>query len=143
MNEHHLIVKHSTSRGRDTMGYNIVAIWEGKSSYKTCGGGYDMLGTVFGQWLAANYKEKLNTLVPYDSDYSMRFYQEHGYQPHQENYGLFKGSQGLYLDGGCGLDCMISIAKKIGLSVKQLSDRKRCYTIGFIVTSLESEAPDA
>ncbi len=143
MHEHHLIVKHSTSRGRDTMGYSIVAIWEGKNSYKTCGGGYDMLGTVFGQWLYANYKEKLNTLVPYDPQYSDKFYQERGYYQALGNYGLFQYNEEFYLDGACGLSCMISIASKIGLNVKQLRDRKGCYTIGFIVRSLESEAFDA
>ena len=134
LKERHLVVKHSVSRGRDTYGYQIVALWDGNKRFATCGGGYDMLGAVFGDWLSANYMDRLKELVPYDEDLSMRMFQEKGYQPHQENYGLFCRQGHWCVDGACGLSTMLGLAEKIGLSVKQLSDRRGYCTIGFIVS---------
>lgn len=132
----YLKIKHSISRGRDTYGYNIVTLWDGNKRYATCGGGYDLLGTVFGEWLKCNYLERLKALKPYDEKYSMDFYNQHGYQPQQENYGLFCRNENLSLDGGCGLDCMISLARKIGLKIERNYNRKRNCTEGFLISEV-------
>ena len=35
--------KYTTSRGRDSYGYNICSLWvDGEKKASTCGGGYDM-----------------------------------------------------------------------------------------------------
>lgn len=47
----HLIITHTKSRARDTYGYNVITLWDGKDHFKACGGGYDMIGTVLGDWL--------------------------------------------------------------------------------------------
>ena len=125
MKETHLIIKHSVSRAKDSDGYNVVTIWDGNEKFRAMGGGYDMIGTCFGNWLEKNYSQRIKKLIPHDKEYSL--------SPN-DNYGLFvKKDGGFWLDGACGLDCMISIAKKVGLRVKRLGDNKKCYTIGFIV----------
>jgi len=61
--QHTLIIKWGTSRGRDTYGYNTCSLSENGHRRAACnGGGYDMLGTVFGHWLASTYRERLNAL---------------------------------------------------------------------------------
>lgn len=126
-----LKIKRTISNARDTQGWNIVTLSDGKQTFRTLGGGYDMLGTVLGKWIQKNYMERLKELKPYDSKYSMEFYQEHGYQPMQENYGLFDSQGKLYMDGACGIESMIDIAKKIGLSITRLYDREYKNTTGF------------
>ena len=132
----YLKIKNSISKGRDTYGYNIVSLWDGDIKYSTCGGGYDMLGAVFGRWLKANYIEQLKELTPYDEQYSMDFWKEHGYQPQQENYGLFSRNGNLSLDGACGLECMILLANKMGLSVTADYNRRRNCVEGFFVSEV-------
>lgn len=54
----------STSRGRDTYGYNLLTLREG--GYKvasTCGGGYDMMGTVLADFLVSTYPIRLAALA--------------------------------------------------------------------------------
>lgn len=49
---HELTVTWTVSRGRDTYGYNIVTLRERGDVVARCnGGGYDMRGTVFADWL--------------------------------------------------------------------------------------------
>lgn len=61
MNINHLRMSWSVSRGRDTYGYNICKLTDGNTGkqYRCMGGGYDMQGTVFGDWLEANYPDRL------------------------------------------------------------------------------------
>lgn len=64
---HTLYVKWGTSRGRDTYGYTTCALWEHGRRLASCnGGGYDMRGTVFGNWLAAAYRDRLLKLKAKD-----------------------------------------------------------------------------
>jgi len=113
-----LKIKRSTSRGRDSYGYTLFTLWDGDKKYRTCGGGYDMLGAVFGEWLKDNYLERLKGLTPYDEEYSMNFYKEHGYQPKQENYGLFCRNGRWAVDGACGMSSMERLAGNIGLLIR-------------------------
>lgn len=59
-----LALSWSVSRGRDTYGYNICRLDDTSTGdrFKCMGGGYDMQGTVFGEWLAANYQPELLAL---------------------------------------------------------------------------------
>lgn len=107
-----LEIKWSVSKARDTMGYNICTLIDRDHKFKTYGGGYDMVGTVFGQWLKANYMPLIKEKV----------------KPHKDGggaYGLFVYNGEFYLDGACGLSCMVEIAKAIGLKVGQLYSEGR------------------
>ena len=61
MKINHLSISWSISRGRDTYGYNICRLdsRQSGSRYRCSGGGYDMIGTVFGNWLEAEYQREL------------------------------------------------------------------------------------
>jgi hypothetical protein len=136
----HLILSWSTSKGRDTYGYNICRLDDRNKGqrFRTIGGGYDMIGTVFGQWLEANYQKELieisqrahtvynQQLEWVTSDRSDRLY--------GMTYRVIGGR--ITLDGACGLECMIRIAEAIGLDVERdyiTKGRRRGETIGWYV----------
>lgn len=120
--------KWTISRGRDTYGYNICTLLvEGEKVGKTCGGGYDMQGTVLGQWLQNEFQYELqkrfineiNTVT--DKDY--RTGSEYCYKSISDFYGAHvAGSKGtkliITLDGGCGIESMKRIAEAIGITFK-------------------------
>lgn len=109
----------TTSRSREYYGCPIVTLYDGLKKFKATGGGYDMLGSVFGQWLMANYREKIIQLTPH---------QDGGF------YGLNRYSTGSWhLDGACGLDCVKTIAKAIGLDVQSIWNERKKTTTHFIV----------
>lgn len=131
-----LNISWSVSRGQDTYGYNIARLDDRNTGkrYRTCGGGYDMLGTVFGQWLADVFQEQLHahviTLSLEDCGYQVA-----GYLKNKELYGLtLTPKNTVQLDGACGLSSMVRIAEAIGLEVSYNHD-KRGRTIGFFVSS--------
>lgn len=100
-----LSIKWTVSKARDSYGYNVITLHDENTKYKANGGGYDMVGTVFASWLWANYKQLIiNTIKPRS----------------QEFYGFNEYSGACYIDGACGLDCMLAIAKEIGLKVHKL-----------------------
>lgn len=104
-----LSLKWTVSRGRDTYGYNIVTLTDQSTGkkYRTNGGNYDMQGVVFSRWMDDNYRERYQGLDV--SSY----------------YGLYVGSDGhMYTDGACGLNCMLRIAKAIGLDCQEVYSRK-------------------
>lgn len=113
-----LEIKWTISRGRDTYGYNILTLYDGDAKHRANGGGYDMLGKVFGSWLMANYKEKIIALTP-SAKAIKPFESNEGY------YGLFNYEGNFYLDGACGFNCMEEIAHAIGLTLKKIYSRDR------------------
>lgn len=132
----HLSISWSTSKGRDSYGYNICRLDSANTGkrYKTCGGGYDMLGTVFGQWLMSEHMAELKTLVSgfelEDCDYVVKGFK----RPKNGFYGLTIRPDGsISLDGGCGLSCVQTIGDALGFSFKWLGNRKG-HTVGYIVT---------
>lgn len=53
----------TVSRGRDTYGYNICTLYaDGERVARCNGGGYDMKGTVFGDFIAKRYADRLLAL---------------------------------------------------------------------------------
>ena len=126
----YLALTWSTSRGRDTYGYNIARLddTETGNRYRTCGGGYDMTGTVFGDWLAARHQDALKALHTESEPYAQT-----SRRKHPKLYGLFFRADGsAYCDGACGIESMIRIAEAIGLSVRRTHNRKG-HTTGFHV----------
>ena len=131
----YLALSWSTSRGRDTYGYNICRLDSRlrKQRYRTCGGGYDMVGTVLGDYLENAFTPRLleikhragriwspltGTVEPaHDSLYGMSYRADTGK---------------LTLDGACGEDCIVRIAETIG--VKLMPDRnKHGRRVGYFV----------
>lgn len=134
----HLVLSWSVSKGRDTYGYNICRLDDRNSGkrYRTIGGGYDMIGTVFGEWLQDNYQEQLQAIKArshYITD-------ENGTQanPRTDNlYGMrWKTDNIVSLDGACGIESMIRIAEAIGLEVERdciKKGQRRGETVGWYV----------
>lgn len=143
-----LVLSWTTSKGRDTYGYNICRLDDRETGerFRCMGGGYDMVGTVFAQWLCANYQEKL---LKIKDRAAYTFSKEHGNTPNNSPDTVFYGMRfyvddnRIYIDGACGLDCVINIAEKIGLDVERDYIKKgvnRGRTIGwFISESINSE----
>lgn len=125
----------STSKGRDTYGYNIARLDDSKTKerFKCMGGGYDMTGTCFGDWLASNYQERL--LAIKDQAHRVWNGSEQIVPPSPNLYGMsydVKANK-VTCDGGCGINSMIKIAEAIGLEVQSTSNKKGHCT-GFIVS---------
>lgn len=135
LNINHLSISWTTSRGRETYGYNICRLDDRNNGkrYRTCGGGYDMVGTVFGEWLADVYQERLQALVKTlpleDCGYAVA-----GYLRCKDMYGLTVSPKGnVTLDGACGINSMTHIAEALGLEV-QWEGNKKGHTIGYFVS---------
>lgn len=139
-----LALSWSVSRGRDTYGYNICRLDDTSTGdrFKCMGGGYDMVGTVFGDWLAANYQPELLAL----KDRAGAVWEEAGGRKSADRadrlYGMVYREKDsvVILDGACGLDCMIRIAEAIGLDVERdyiAKGRRRGETVGWYVSEAE------
>jgi hypothetical protein len=110
----------------DTYGYNICKLTCNGGKWTTCGGGYDMIGTVVGKYLQDMWQDELQAfvvknqadLVPYGSE-------SLGWKQLPDYYGLFVKQDGnVLLDGGCGLECMLKIAEAIGLTYQKVVNKK-------------------
>lgn len=132
----------STSKARDTYGYNIVRLDDEATGqrYKTCGGGYDMVGTVLADWLTATCQDELKAFCQANKRALVGAYG--GYWKHPDLYGMFvdmdKGT--VRLDGGCGESSIIRIAEAIGLKVEYKTEKKRgkgYEKTGFYVSKAE------
>lgn len=130
-----LTLKHSISKAQDSYGYNRITLTDtltGKK-YACVGGGYNMIGTVFAEWMQDNYQTELLAIAHkayyvYDSKTL-----SHNPLP-QTYYGMtaYTHKSFVSLDGACGLECMLDIAQAIGLSVQRQTNSKG-QLIGFFV----------
>lgn len=114
----------SVSRGRDSYGYNICRLDDTTTGkrYKCNGGGYDMTGTVFGDWLEDVYQDRVLALAAGDKKF----------------YGLRVNDGKAHLDGACGIDCMLDVARAIGLEVQRYHNKKGATT-GWLICEPEGE----
>lgn len=138
----------SVSRGMSTYGYNICRLDDNATGkrFRCNGGGYDMVGTVIGQWLQSEYQERLLTLR--DKAHS-RYSKAEGYTTKQDN-NAFQARSSIYgmcfhaddnrvsLDGACGASCMIGIAAAIGVRVTANYNRRKQRNDGYFVTDFGS-----
>jgi len=135
VSETYLAVRWSTSRGRDTYGYNICSVTDQATSkrYSCKGGGYDMLGTSFGAWLTETYQDALREIgdrahITYNETFDVT-------RNDDGLYGMYRYADGrISLDGASGIESMLKIAKTLGIGVRTTRDRKG-HTTGYIVTS--------
>lgn len=138
----HLAISRSVSRGRDTYGYNICRLDDRTTGkrYKCNGGGYDMVGTVFGEWLQDVYQAELLKIA----DRAHNIYtKESGFKSPDDKtksrlYGMTwdVSEASVILDGACGIEPMIRIAEAIDLEVQReykKTGRNRGQTLGYYV----------
>ena len=112
----------SVSRDQDTYGYTIYRLDDRETGkrYSCKGGGYDMLGKVFGDWLQDVYQKELVAHVA---------------NLVQTDCGFAVSNGTITLDGACGLKSMIRIAEAIGLDVQceyQKTGRNRGATLDYL-----------
>ena len=134
----HLVLSWSVSKGRATYGYNICRLDDRNNGkrFLCMGGGYDMIGTVFGEWLQENYQEKLQEIKArshYITDENGT-----GSNPRSDSlYGMrWKTDNTISLDGACGIESMTRIAEAIGLEVERdyiKKGKRRGETVGWYV----------
>lgn len=143
-----LALSWSTSRAVDTYGYNIARLDDSTTGarYRCSGGGYDMVGTVFGEWFAKTHQDKLRALVAANArEFVDAGYVTRGYLRHPDKfYGLNVRPDGsVTLDGACGIESMIRIVEACGMEVQRTYRGKgRNQRLdGFIVSEpVESDA---
>ena len=158
----YLTVKWSTSRGRETYGYNICTVTDQETGkhFRCMGGGYDMLGTSIGEWIQDTYQDRL---VAISNQAYMRRTENTGdktglWNQEKNDKGLYgmsyyvhsnlnqeKNDKGLYgmsyyvhsnlvvLDGACGINSIETIAKAIGVKLSRTWNQKG-HTTGYVVT---------
>lgn len=92
----------------------------GTSKLVEVGMGYDMVGSLFGQWLNSNYEDKLTKLAQ-DNAHKMT---SPGYFGSETDfYGLYAilGDNGEvvkgYVNGMCGLSCVRRLARMVGVHI--------------------------
>jgi len=130
----YLSVTWGISKARDTYGYNRVQVQDTETGkrFSACGGGYDMLGSAFGEWLQKTHQELLLCHANMAHDICEQMEQGKPWARTENRQGLYgmtlntrQGVQDISLDGGCGLDCMIRIARAIGLTVDPIKTYNR------------------
>lgn len=142
----------STSRGVDTYGYNICRLddCDNKKRYRTNGVGYDMVGTVFGEWLADVYQERLLKEL---KDRTYYIWSKDGFKTREDVNCASKRKFSIYgstyntekntitLDGACGFSEMTSIADMIGLELHAVHEGKGKHRklTGWIVSEKEQQ----
>jgi len=135
MNINKATIKWTISKARDTYGYNVVTLLDvdtGKK-YKAMGGGYDMTGTVFADWMEDTQQARLKTLA---EQAQCRVFREGGEYKGREYIaaGALYGLTAHYadgvldrvsMDGACGLSSIENICEAAGLCVEKGYDRSK------------------
>lgn len=120
--------KWTTSKGRDTYGYNICSLYvDGKKVTSCNGGGYDMKGTCLGEFIKMQFLEDLKKLpANYGSGDNHRgFYGLVFYNPKTGNRKPeFEEGFKVSLDGACGFSSMERVLNAIGYKIKYISQSK-------------------
>lgn len=149
-----LSLKWSISRGQETYGWNILTMTDqltGKK-YRANGGGYDMTGTVFGDWLEDRHQDRLMEI---HHRAASTYSKDGGYVVSDEDRASYSDPNGvLYgmtyhidsgrvlLDGGSGIESMLRIAKNIGLDIIRTykpSGKNRGETTGYVASAILQE----
>ncbi len=132
----------TVSRGRDTYGYNICTLLvDGEKKGKCMGGGYDMTGTAFGEWIEKDYQPQLLDFFKKYLLYPAANSYEDGnetiaaiYPPDFYGVTLYKYADPkknrIGLDGKYGFESIRKVAKAIGISLEwnRESDRYKNHS---------------
>lgn len=139
--------KWTVSKGRDTYGYNICTLLvDGEVVGRCNGGGYDMQGTAFGEWIQNAYQDKLRQLFAADiknieTNENCRTYNTNKgvvikHMPGSGFYGVtiywdtMSKTARISLDGACGFNSIQRIAEAIGITLQwnKESDRYKNHS---------------
>lgn len=127
----------TTSRARDSYGWNICTLkgFKGDKIASTCGGGYDMKGTVLGEMINKYFTYELKKLVANSGsmDTPSGFYGLSHYNPNAKTskrrfLKRATSNTRTYVDGGCGFDSMRRILEKIGYKIEFVKETKNSST---------------
>lgn len=140
-----LAISWAVSRGRDTYGYNICRLDDVRTGqrFRTCGGGYDMVGTVLGDWLEDVKHSELMTLIGnnpelayYDSIDSKRLE-----TPTRPNalygvYAYYKDGKlvEVKVDGGCGVNSVQRVIEVLGYTFESVYNKRKQTTTDYIIS---------
>lgn len=149
MSDRYLELTWSTSRGRDTYGYNICKLstgYRGKT-YRTCGGGYDMTGTVLGDFIEAEYQDRLQEIsgragAMYGKNMPYTSVDRSGPDAHIALYGMTVNldTGHVSIDGACGVSSVQRIGEAIGLQFRATLSARKGHVTGYIVSDARDNA---
>ena len=130
----YLRVVWSISRGRETYGYNICSVRPAETgkTQRCSGGGYDMLGTSVGNWIEDAYQGRLQSIremagAVYRDGHGQYFHDG----AHLDGMVNYVGGS-VRIDGACGIEEVLRIARAIGLTMTATYNRKGHVT-GYLV----------
>jgi hypothetical protein len=136
--------KHTTSKGRDTYGYNICTIRVHVSQFgntpalftgRCNGGGYDMVGTSLAEALCAMPEAQARLQRVMTRENANSYHDGAKYVRNQSSpfYGVYLNKDGsVSIDGGCGLRSVTDAFKAARITIEEVyNGRKR---IGFYIT---------
>ena len=127
----------TTSRARDSYGYNICTLRDFKRDKiaSTCGGGYDMKGTVLGDMINKYFTHELKKLVANSGSldtpsgyYGLSHYNTKAKTSKRRFLKRASSNTKTYVDGGCGFDSMRRILEKIGFKMQFVKETKNSST---------------
>jgi hypothetical protein len=135
-----LSIKHGISRAADSYGYNRITLSDTLTGHKfvVSGGGFDMTGSLLGEWMEAHMQDRLDALQPGTKTV--------GGWP-RPLYGIsYKGAKsasgyeytGASVDGACGQSSMVEVARACGIVIEAVYDRgtRNAKHIGFDVRTV-------
>lgn len=142
----YLELKWTVSRGREIYGYNIVTLTDTESGkkYKAMGGGYDMRGTVFGEWLEDVHADDLVGIAGRAHIIRPLTGERHTQDYRVSLYGMTASYKDtarpihIHLDGACGFESMRAIAEAIGLTARWANVDRKGNARGIIVEPVAS-----
>jgi len=117
-----IYVKYGKSRARDSEGYPTCSLVESKGDmvvrkrFLTVGGGYDLFGTVLGEWVAKRFYDKLNKLTV--GFYGLKFHGTDGSRSDIPD----ESHRVPYIDGAVGDDQVKRIMRAMGIKIERLVD---------------------
>jgi len=127
----------TTSRARNSYGYNICTLrdFNGDKIASTCGGGYDMKGTVLGDMINKYFTHELKKLVANSGSldtpsgyYGLSHYNTKAKTSKRRFLKRASSNTKTYVDGGCGFDSMRRILEKIGFKMQFVKETKNSST---------------
>ena len=149
-----LAFRWTTSRAADSYGYNICSLMiDGHKVATTCGGGYDMQGTVLGKWINATFPAQLraladNRIALAEAAGTARYYDGgNGEKIEMDNHTLYLYGVTVWkaegenmpvevkCNGGTGLNQMANVLKAFGLRLTSVVRDRRGNTAAYHLTN--------
>lgn len=132
--------KWTISKGVNTYGYKICTLknFRNEKIASTCGGGYDMQGTVLGEMINKFFPNELKKLVANSGslDTPSGFYGLSHHNPKAKTSKrrfLKRANKNTesYVNGSCGFEAMRTILDKIGFKIQFVKETKNSSTYAF------------